>query len=82
MIAEIIGPSGRIHYRRPPGDALVDEALRTPGYTVRLVETETQEPYTPAAERFYPASATDGETLIADLHAQRKASDVSEPVNS
>jgi hypothetical protein len=43
MIAEIYGPSGRIHYRRPPGDALVDEALRTPGYAVAYVEIETRE---------------------------------------
>lgn len=44
MIAEIIGPSGRIHYRRPPDDPLVDEARATPGYSVRLVEVETVEP--------------------------------------
>lgn len=44
MIAEIIGPSGRIHYRRPPNDPLVDEARSTPGYSVRLVEVETVEP--------------------------------------
>lgn len=43
MIAEIIGPSGRVHYRRPPDDPLVDEARRTPGYSVRLVERETIE---------------------------------------
>lgn len=44
LIAEIVGPSGRVHYRRPAGDPLVDEAQRTPGYTVRLVERETVEP--------------------------------------
>lgn len=46
MIAEILGPSGRIHYRRPVDDPMVDEARRTPGYTVRFVEDETieQEP--------------------------------------
>jgi hypothetical protein len=43
MMAEILGPSGRVHYRRPPDDPLVQEALRTPGYSVRLVESETQE---------------------------------------
>lgn len=43
MIAEIVGPSGRVHYRRPVDDPLVIEALRTPGYTVRLAESETQE---------------------------------------
>ncbi len=44
MIAEIIGPSGRVHYRRPAGDPLIAEALRTPGYSVRYVEKETVEP--------------------------------------
>ena len=44
MIAEIIGPSGRIHYRRSPNDPLVEEAKRTPGYWVRVVEQETVEP--------------------------------------
>ena len=43
MIAEILGPSGRIHYRRPPDHPLCDEARQAPGYTVRLVETETVE---------------------------------------
>lgn len=37
MIAEIIGPSGRVHYRRPPDDPMVEEARRTPGYSVRMV---------------------------------------------
>lgn len=46
MIAEIIGPNGRIHYRRPPNDPLCDEARNTPGYSVRVVERETIEvPY-------------------------------------
>lgn len=44
VIAEIIGPSGRAHYRRPVDDALVEEARRTPGYSVRIVEVETIEP--------------------------------------
>lgn len=44
MIAEIIGPSGRGQYRRPPDDPLVEEAMRTLGYSVRLVERETVEP--------------------------------------
>lgn len=43
MIAEIIGPSGRVHYRRPPDDKLVKEALQTPGYSVRFVPHETVE---------------------------------------
>ncbi len=51
MIAEIIGPSGRIHYRRPPGDPLVEEARNTPGYSVRLVERETIEPPCEREER-------------------------------
>lgn len=38
MIAEIVGPSGRVHYRRPPDDPLVEEARNTPGYSVRLVD--------------------------------------------
>lgn len=37
MIAEIIGPSGKVHYRRPVDDPLIEEAKRTPGYTVRFV---------------------------------------------
>lgn len=37
MIAEIIGPSGRVHYRRPSGDPLVQEARQTLGYSVRIV---------------------------------------------
>lgn len=37
MIAEIIGPSGRVHYRRQQNDPLVEEARRTPGYSVRMV---------------------------------------------
>lgn len=44
MIAEIVGPNGRVHYRRPPDDPMVEEAKRTPGYSVRLVEHETVEP--------------------------------------
>lgn len=44
MIAEIVGPSGRVHYRRPHDDPMVEEAKRTPGYSVRLVERETVEP--------------------------------------
>lgn len=44
LIAEIIGPSGRVHYRRPVGDPLVAEAERTPGYRVRYVTKETIEP--------------------------------------
>ena len=52
MIAEIVGPSGRVHYRRPTGDPLVSEALRTPGYSVRYVESETVEPpYVPNTEQ-------------------------------
>lgn len=37
MIAEIIGPSGKVHYRRPDGDPMIDEARQTPGYSVRFV---------------------------------------------
>jgi hypothetical protein len=43
VIAEIYGPSGRIHYRRPYGHPLVEMACATPGYRVRLVERETVE---------------------------------------
>lgn len=43
LIAEIVGPSGRVHCRRPPDDPLVEQARSTPGYTVRLVERETIE---------------------------------------
>ena len=43
MLAEIYGPSGRIHYRCPVGDPLVSEAMTTPGYAVVYVERETVE---------------------------------------
>lgn len=43
MIAEIYGPTGRIHYRRPVGDPLIAEALQTPGYSVNYVTIETRE---------------------------------------
>lgn len=42
-LAEIVGPSGRVHYRRPRGDALIEQAERTPGYSVRFVWAETIE---------------------------------------
>jgi hypothetical protein len=38
VLAEIVGPSGKVHYRRPPSHPDVAEARRTPGYSVRLVE--------------------------------------------
>ena len=41
LIAEIVGPSERVHYRRPTDDAMVAEALMTPGYFVRIVAEET-----------------------------------------
>lgn len=44
MIAEIIGPSGRVHYRRPTDDPMVAEARQTPGYSVRIVCAEDDEP--------------------------------------
>jgi hypothetical protein len=43
VIAEIYGPKGRIHYRRPVGDPLIKEAMITPGYAVLYVTRETQE---------------------------------------
>ena len=36
MTAEIIGPDGKVHYRRPVDHPDIDEALDTPGYGVRL----------------------------------------------
>src|SRR5690348_11217643 len=38
--AQIIGPDGKVHYRRPEGDPMCDEATRTPGYSVRLIDAE------------------------------------------
>lgn len=35
---EVIGPEGKVHYRRPDGDPIEQEALRTPGYSVRHVK--------------------------------------------
>jgi hypothetical protein len=32
---EIIGPDGKVHYRRPAGHPDIEEAKRTPGYSVR-----------------------------------------------
>ena len=43
MMAEIIGPDGRAHYRRPVDHIDVTEALVTPGYTVELVEANACE---------------------------------------
>lgn len=37
FVVEIIGPDGKVHYRRPPCHADVTEAMRTPGYAVRVV---------------------------------------------
>ncbi len=37
FVAEIVGPDGKVHYRRPPGHADVTEAMQTQGYTVRMV---------------------------------------------
>lgn len=34
---EIVGPSGAVHYRRPAGHPLIEEARATPGYSVREV---------------------------------------------
>lgn len=36
--AEIIGPEGQIHYRRPVNDPMVEEARKIQGYSVRIVE--------------------------------------------
>jgi len=36
MEAEIIGPSGNVHYRRPHTDKLIREALSSIGYSVRV----------------------------------------------
>ena len=44
MIAEILGPTGRVHYRRPVDDPLVEDAKKRPGYSVRFVEQETVDP--------------------------------------
>lgn len=50
MIAEILGPSGKVHYRRPVGDPMIAEAERTPGYSVRIV---------PASVEFHDLCRTD-----------------------
>lgn len=34
---EVVGPSGEVHYRRPEGDPMLEEARSRPGYTVRPV---------------------------------------------
>ena len=33
---EIIGPDGTVHYRRPEGHPMIEEALSRPGYSVRF----------------------------------------------
>jgi len=40
-LLEIVGPDGSVRYRRPFDHADVDEARRTPGYTVRLAAEVT-----------------------------------------
>jgi hypothetical protein len=35
-LAAIVGPSGSIHYRRPPGHPDLAEAVKTPGYCVAI----------------------------------------------
>lgn len=50
-MVEIVGPPtfnsdgsqnpGTVHYRRPEGDPMIDEARRTPGYSVRLMEVKS-----------------------------------------
>jgi hypothetical protein len=34
-LVEIVGFDGDVHYRRPFGDPMIEQALRTPGYSVR-----------------------------------------------
>lgn len=34
MLMSVIGPDNAVHYRRPAGDQLLDEARRRPGYMV------------------------------------------------
>jgi hypothetical protein len=58
LMAEIIGPDGRIHCRRPIDHIDVTEALVTPGYRVELVE----------ASVFERKSDGSGGIRAADLH--------------
>lgn len=44
-VAEIIGPSGTVHYRRPADDPMVEEARRTEGYSVRILECTCAQPH-------------------------------------
>lgn len=37
IVVEIIGPSGEVHYRRPPGDPLIEEARGRPGYAIKEI---------------------------------------------
>jgi hypothetical protein len=37
MTVEIFGPDGKVHYTRPAGHPDIAEAMKTPGYGVRLV---------------------------------------------
>jgi hypothetical protein len=59
MRAAIIGPDGRVRYRRPIDHIDVTEALIIPGYSVQLIEGETH------------GSTADGSCgfTIADLYA-------------
>jgi protein gp37 len=34
-LVEVVGPGGKVHYRRPAGDPLIGEAIARPGYSVR-----------------------------------------------
>jgi hypothetical protein len=43
-IVEIVGTDGKVHYRRPEGDPMIDEAKRTPGYSVRFQDAAEGKP--------------------------------------
>jgi hypothetical protein len=47
---EIVGPSGEVHYRRPLGDPMIEEAICTPGYSVRGDHPAPAAPAQPLAE--------------------------------
>jgi len=56
-IYEIVGPDGKVRYRRPEGHKDIAEAVITEGYSVRLEDPAAEE------ERY----ARMGEMLLQDL---------------
>jgi hypothetical protein len=65
---EIVGPSGEVHYRRPLGDPMIEEAICTPGYSVRGDHPAPAAPAPPLAETgLNEAAREEAERLVSEL---------------